>query len=112
MTMTTSTTEICSVCKRPRQEHIDRGYRHQFVPIGGPVALVARDESPSESSPARTSESQGHVRMIPGGDPVLRMALIRKGLLTPDDLTSVEDELRATGVIGHDPESMGESGGR
>jgi len=32
------------------------------------------------------------------GDPILRMALIRKGVITPEDLDAVEQELKVSGL--------------
>lgn len=110
--MTTLETELCTICHKPAIEHEERGFKHRFSPPGQPSALFARTDQAQSSSSQRTSGAQGAIRIPTAGDPVLRMALIRKGVLTVADLDEVEAELRATGVAGYDPQSLGEPGSR
>lgn len=89
---------FCRVCGRPRSDH--RG-RHMFIGPGDPLKLregPSRDDR-GDDAPA----SQGPVRSLTGGDPVLRMALIRKGLISPEDLDEVERELGAAGIATSEP---------
>lgn len=72
-----------------KHEFISRADRRQ----GLRPAPARADASMNDSDQIR--ESLG---VSLRGDPVLRMALIRKGLITTDDLTQVEAELRASGV--------------
>jgi hypothetical protein len=44
---------------------------------------------------------------MPPGDSVLRLALLRAGLITVADLEKVEAELKGAGIAYHDPEAMG-----
>lgn len=101
MTMTNDTAsevqEICTICHKPQDGH---NYRHKFSPQGGKTGgLIKTGDQSAKGQPA----SEGSVRTLPGGDPVLRMVLLRKGLITVEDIETVEAELRATGVAGHDP---------
>lgn len=88
----------CSICHKPKDNH---PYRHEFSPIGNRTGglIKASDRASSEPSVA----SQGRVGIAPGGDPVLRLVLLRKGLIEVADLDAVEAELRATGVAGYEP---------
>lgn len=89
----------CRICHRPKEDHLN--FRHEFVPADGSSILLeklADDALPASGDPS----TQVKIRSIPGGDPVLRMALIRAGIITTADLSAVEEELRATGVAGYD----------
>lgn len=94
-------TEDCAVCHRPRKDH--SRFRHDFRAFGESPTLsesAPRRESPDQVDPA----SQGRIRIATGGDPVLRMTLIRAGVISVGDLDKVEAELRATGVAGYEPD--------
>lgn len=102
MSLTTeSEAEVCGICSRPKEAHKDMV--HQFQPKNGPRTLVARDDSSHDQRKHAPGESQGRPRNASSGDPVLRMALIRKGVITVEDLDAVDAELRATGVAGYEP---------
>lgn len=63
-------------------------YRHPFTPWGG---IAPPLQTPAEPTPTGTG--------VPAPwpfDPVLRTALIDKGILTVDDLRNAEDKIRAT----------------
>ena len=80
----------CLICGKDEQWHRDNQPNHDFS-IDGRLTKRA----PSQAS---DPSSQNRPRINMGGDPVLRMALIRKGVITPEDLTQVEAELSATGI--------------
>lgn len=105
------TTTPCKICGRTRAEHGD--LVHEFSADGS----LVKNESSNRSS-ERVPGSQKAPQATLKGDPVLRMVMVRKGLITPEELKEVEDELRATGAVfdvhsargdGRDPEA-GESG--
>lgn len=70
----------CKVCDKTKDEH--RGVVHEFQ---GEVERLV------EAAPA--------ARKGPG-DPVLRMLLIEKGLVTPDELEATERKLKIIGGTG------------
>ena len=91
----------CRICHVPLLSH--GGMKHKFrSEEDRQQGLIPAKASADASSNAgdRSRESLG---VALSGDPVLRMALIRKGLITPDDLTAVEAELRASGVAAVKP---------
>jgi hypothetical protein len=83
--------ELCTMCNRPEDGHL--GMRHPFTPPGVAQSL----EGP---------EKTGSVKMAQAPDmpfdPILRMALINKGVLTPDDLTEAERIVTAISGRGGD----------
>lgn len=112
--MTTSAeTDECVICHLPEQAHKDRKMVHRFQPVGGSSALIptepeneiARDDRRIDHASSARQAPQGSVRMPSISDPVLRMALIRRGVITVADLDEVEAELRATGAVGYEPPS-------
>lgn len=80
----------CQVCGKFPVEHRDPSISHAFSTDG----RLIRRSPPDESK----LESQGSTQALLKGDPLLRMALIRKGVITAEDLTQVEAEVRATGI--------------
>lgn len=80
----------CDICGKDEKWHRENDSAHAFATDG---RLIRRAQSQSNDP-----SSQNRPRINTGGDPVLRMALIRKGIITPEDLTQVEDELNATGI--------------
>lgn len=99
--MTMTEIELCGICHKPKEAHRDMVHRYQ--PSNGPRTLVARDESMHDERNDAPRESQGRPRTLSAGDPVLRMALIRKGVISVEDLDAVDAELRITGVAGYEP---------
>ena len=78
---------VCSTCGNeydPDDKENTHPYRH-------PVNGVLPKRKPEEGSPRPS------VLDLPM-DPVLRLVLIRKGLIEPLDLTEAEQELAATGM--------------
>lgn len=89
MKLTKMKTE-CLICGKDEQWHRENNPAHAFSLDG----RLTRAQRQPDAKPV----SQERPRIQGGGDPVLRMALIRKGIITPEDLTQVEDELNATGI--------------
>jgi len=92
--------EFCLVCGRDREYHLSDTVKHQFSLEG---QLKAKSPSPAEPS-------RGFTNGRPSSDPILRLVLIRKGILTIEDLEAAEKELNALGVasVGTVARSSGE----
>lgn len=87
----------CTVpgCGKIREQH--RALAHQFQ---GDEDAMLRKVAPQQ------------VRTVVAADPVLRIALVRAGVITYDQLTEVEKELRAAGLLGgSDAGDRGSGGG-
>lgn len=80
----------CSICGKDERWHRENEVLHAFSLDG----RLKKAESPPPSKPVSQERPKVNIQ----GDPVLRMALIRAGVITPEDLTQVEDELNATGI--------------
>lgn len=88
-------TEVCDTCGVVKSEHefLKHPFRDEGAPLGnlfgaGPARRrrqQAAPQDPSDSSPSVIEV----LRSLPS-DPVLRLALMDKGLLTPEDLTRAE----------------------
>lgn len=82
----------CKVCGKTLPEHAT--LMHRFTEKGG-LAKKGRGDQSSGGVPASQTAPSAALT----GDPVLRVALIRAGIISPADLTAVEEELRASGII-------------
>jgi hypothetical protein len=82
-----TTNDVCSMCKRVHGVDV---WNPQHAPVldGGGESLPKKDR---KRPPAA---AQAAVSPWPF-DPVLRQALIDKGVLTPQDLRDAEDKIRA-----------------
>lgn len=91
--------EICSICKVERREHekaeIAGDLHHRFNADGRLVAV--KDEKKTDPPPmSRVPE----VKLLTGpSDPILRVVLINKGVISPEDLTAAEEMLISTGLL-------------
>jgi hypothetical protein len=83
--------EPCTMCNRPEDSH--EGMRHPFTPPGVEQHL----EGPEKTGTVKVT----HAPDMPF-DPILRMALINKGVLTPADLTEAERIVTAISGRGGD----------
>jgi hypothetical protein len=95
--------EPCQICHLPKQTHIDKDIIHRYVPPGAPISLESRRRDDGDDRRSRRDVDQGSVRIAQSGDPVLRMILIRAGVISVADIQRIEDELRASGAAGYDP---------
>ena len=76
---------LCKLCGNTQQWHRETPTQHQFIPMDGDLSGInARKEKPKQPT-----------QVQPQGDPVLRIALLRAGVLTPDDLKKAEDDLKS-----------------
>lgn len=91
--MTTTRADDDKICRACNRRHGVDGYnpRHPFKPAGNVLSGPETDDTPAAVTPVR----------VPF-DPVLRLALIRKGVITPDDLADAEAEMRVTTAVFQD----------
>ena len=90
----------CRVCHLPRARHLVGEIRHNFVGEND-TARLSENESPAELRDDDARKPQGsngvHLKSA-GSDSVLRLALLRKGIISNSDLDDIEGELRVAGV--------------
>lgn len=92
--------DLCQVCDRTREQHNNSGTVHQFTPPGTPVDT--RQFARKRPTQGDAGESPGAMRGMTMGytqtpfDPVLRQALMDKGILTIEDLEAAQ---RKIGVL-------------
>lgn len=92
--------ELCRVCQKPKADHVPGVVIHSFVGQHDTASLSVNEViAPPPDAPGNR---QGRTGTLPT-DPVLRLVLIRKGVLQVSDLEEVEAELRATGVATYIP---------
>lgn len=97
--------DYCNICNLPKDVHQHRERQgmlhHAFNGMGNqlsPSRLSPVASPPSDSAQQPAIEPQGLIGKLPTGDPIIRALLIRKGLITLDELKGIEDEL-TRGVI-------------
>lgn len=84
----------CKFCQQTRQWHDDNNPKHPFNDGTLPHSAafgVRRSDGSRGPAPSRGNVPPPAWPF----DPVLRQALIDKGLLTPEDLTVAENKIRA-----------------
>lgn len=91
--MRTTEPGTCSLCGKPKEGH--RGV-HPFTPEGQDAGTDWLKTKKREEEPPPSLDTQLPLAQFPF-DPVLRMALINKGVLTAEDLTSAENQIKAIG---------------
>jgi hypothetical protein len=95
----------CEVCQQTEEWHREHHPMHQFSPEGTEVRLTV-PESPPEPP------GQGHVK--PGGDLLLRLTLIKLGLITQQELDHTQRAMELAVqqgkalVVVPDPEDAGQ----
>ena len=95
--------ELCRICREPRSEHKRGVILHSFVGENDTASLSVSPENseqlPPPDAPGKPQGSKGMMLT----DSVLRLALMRKGVLAVSDLEVIEAELKATGIAAYDP---------
>lgn len=91
--------DACTVCTKPRRVHDGVGIRHTYTPPGTRVDTSQFDRERRSGAhrstpPGNTPGAVTGVLSVPF-DPVLRLALIDAGVITPDDLAAAERKLGA-----------------
>lgn len=89
---TTSDQELCSLCSVPRDAH--GGRRHPFTSPGTEPSTSWLGPRKGQVVPNLPGVQVSHAPQAPF-DPILRQALIDKGVLTPEDLTAAEKKVYA-----------------
>lgn len=89
--------ELCQLCKEPFKIHDTLGYHHPFTKPGQDpgAALNPVRKKKDETRPPT-------LIVAPAPDLVLRQVLLRKGLVTTEELEAMEREL-TVGAIGIRP---------
>lgn len=105
MSQAERTDPICGVCQQPKSKH--EGMRHIFVDPDDRVQALRPSKSSADDASKGADQSQGSISGALKGDPVLRLLLIQKGVITPDELTAIEQQLRATGLASAAPTRLG-----
>jgi len=90
----------CKMCSQPEEAH--KKLRHPFTPEGTDVNtdFLKKKEEPSIGLPDNTSGPVINSSHLPF-DPVVRTALINKGILTMQDLEEAEAFIKAVGGVLH-----------
>lgn len=89
---------ICSLCHQTKSWHRKHRPAHSFN--GTPGSLNDRPTTAPASRPSAPPE--GSTRTVQAvADVPLRLAMIRRGLITPEDLAEVEKEMAEASVILH-----------
>jgi hypothetical protein len=97
MTTIPALEDVCLTCGKTYGWHIDNQPRHPFNhgQDGATAFLKRRGDRPVQRGPIGAQEgSEGPQIASMTTDPVLRIALINKGILTPTDLAAAEEALR------------------
>lgn len=90
--------KICVVCNRTEDKHDSPDVRHVFTPEG--IAVDASQFGPKRSDRTRGGDdTRRHVPTTYGAaqmpfDPVLRQALVNKGIITPEDLDEASKQIQ------------------
>jgi len=95
--------ELCRICHEPKSEHKRGIILHSFIGEFEQAALALSPENSAQQSPPdmRGKPQGSNQTMLT--DSVLRLALLRAGVLKVSDLEVIEAELKATGIAAYDP---------
>ena len=100
--------EGCRICGRDRGAHREANILHEFIGANEQARLVRSSHQSLDAHEGIDQGSKGTPLKV-SSDAILRLALLRKGIITTDDLDEIEKELRVTGVAYHDPGRIGHS---
>lgn len=90
-----TTTTNCRTCGKPKDNH---PFRHPFNDGSGDVPNPFKNQGtpkPDTTTPPTGPQVSTGSLVVPF-DPVLRMALVMKGVITPEDLANAEKIIAAT----------------
>lgn len=92
---TVSEDDRCLTCGQTFGWHQEHNPRHPFSTDGSTDFLnTNRRRDQARAAKGAQRGSGGPQIVSPGNDPVLRIALINRGILTPADLVIAEEQLR------------------
>lgn len=98
MTSTANDNQVCVLCNKPHPWPDGSTPKHPFTPEGSdPAGFLGKRDKDRQ----RGSDTPSPTLAVAGWpfDPVLRQALIDKGLLTADDLRVAEAKIRDMSVV-------------
>jgi hypothetical protein len=96
-------TELCGVCHHDRQWHRENPSVQHAFSENGQLSKKPVDSKPVNHASSGDPATQGSIGRRLQGDPILRLLLIRKGIITTEELTQVEDELQGAGFAWASP---------
>lgn len=116
---TESDDDKCGLCGQSFQWHQEHRPAHTFVVPGtaGGLAQLGASNRERGMFPNRQGQQRSNVKVLPGlpSDPALRVLLLRKGVITQDELNEVEREIREAkesgSIVVVMPNSQGTGGG-
>lgn len=97
-TPSTASIPVCATCSRPQNDH---PYRHPFNngELSGIASLGVMTNANGDQVDAPTEDDVEVVEMAWPFDPVLRQALVDKGIITADDLRDAERKIKDMSAI-------------
>lgn len=88
-----TTTDLCH-CGNTKEWHENNTVRHAYTPVDGPAGnMLSVQKGPTFAEVHDTQPDVVRPMRMPF-DPVLRQALMDKGVITIDDLTDAEKKIR------------------
>lgn len=92
--------EVCSACGKMPDEHA--ALRHPFTPKGASTSWLKpqKIQSPASTPMGHVPQTSFSMPATWPFDPVLRQALINKGVITPEELENARKGLEALGLGG------------
>lgn len=118
-----TTTEACKFCPLPQADHGPGKTVHPFTPEGSPGRLPspkdrhrrdhqAQGQTSSDQGANRSaSQSRAIMRSGEGVDLALRVALMRAGVISREQLDAAEADIRRGGIIFVEPPDQSTSDG-
>jgi hypothetical protein len=85
--------DVCVICTRTQEEHANSSVAHVFTPEGVRVDTSQFGPKRSDRGGEGDSTSRHYGASQTPFDPVLRQALIDKGILTPADLQAASEKI-------------------
>lgn len=89
---------LCTVCRRSKSWHDENETVHPFTTRDGQGGVLGETRTKAQDAPRASASSTPAVMRWPF-DPVLRQALLDKGLLTVEDLERAENKIRTASMV-------------
>lgn len=97
---------LCTICNKPQIGH---NFVHAFKGPNDRGGLEKAKPEPPVGGSYAGAPVQRRSTATPS-DPILRMLLIRLGVITPEQLTELENELQAAGMVTNADSKPGDGG--
>lgn len=98
MTTKSEDVPVCNACGRTSDDHT--GMRHPFSPKGASTSWLKPQKIQAPDVRKFQQEMETRPSSPPPFDPVLRQALIAKGVITAEELADADKLIRALGLGG------------